>query len=227
MLINHDFSRRASVTPENYQWVCSPQAGVDRIMLDRIGEEKARATSIVRYHPNTTFPEHAHPDGEEIYVISGTFSEGDNDYPAGWYMRNPPDSTHRPASVEGAVIFVKLRQMGPGDNSHVRLDTNNPANWFSTPEGAICPLFENAHERVSLRRMSQGRSLTFSKADGGAEILLLEGQLSEGSIIYATGSWIRLPPDNNDCLVSGDSGAVFYLKTGHLKAIITAEGKAY
>jgi anti-sigma factor ChrR (cupin superfamily) len=48
MQVNSDFSLRASVTPDEYHWVSSPQAGVERVMLDRIGAEKARATSIVR-----------------------------------------------------------------------------------------------------------------------------------------------------------------------------------
>jgi anti-sigma factor ChrR (cupin superfamily) len=46
--VNADFSKRALVIPQDSDWVCSPESGVDRIMLDRIGEEVARATSIVR-----------------------------------------------------------------------------------------------------------------------------------------------------------------------------------
>ncbi|MDQ6191113.1 cupin domain-containing protein [Klebsiella pneumoniae] len=40
-------------------------------MLDRIGGEQARATSLVRYLPQTSFPEHQHPGGEEILVLEG------------------------------------------------------------------------------------------------------------------------------------------------------------
>ncbi len=82
MLVNADFSRRAIVTPQQYKWVASPQVGVERVMLDRLGGEEARATSIVRYGRNSSFPRHMHPEGEEILVLSGTFSEGDNHYPA-------------------------------------------------------------------------------------------------------------------------------------------------
>ncbi len=56
-------------------------------MLDRIGREQARATSLVRYAPDSVFPEHTHPGGEEILVLSGTFTENGTDYPAG---RTPP-----------------------------------------------------------------------------------------------------------------------------------------
>ncbi len=95
MLINHDFTRRVTVSCDDYYWVHSPQTGIDRVMLDRIGGEQARATSLVRYLPQTSFPEHQHPGGEEILVLEGQFSEGNRDYPAGWYLRNPPGSSHQ------------------------------------------------------------------------------------------------------------------------------------
>lgn len=42
-------------------------------MLDRVGEEKARATSLVRHAPGTWFPRH-HRVGEEILVLPGSGS---------------------------------------------------------------------------------------------------------------------------------------------------------
>ena len=51
MRLNADFSQRVTIGPEQYQWVESPVAGVQRMMLDRIGDEVARATSLVRYAP--------------------------------------------------------------------------------------------------------------------------------------------------------------------------------
>ncbi|MEE8305835.1 MAG: cupin domain-containing protein, partial [Gammaproteobacteria bacterium] len=56
--INADFSKRVVVRPSDYDWVNSPMPGVERMMLDRVGEEVARATSLVRYAPNTTFSPH-------------------------------------------------------------------------------------------------------------------------------------------------------------------------
>ena len=77
MRINADFSSRASLAPNAHQWVKSPQKGVERVMLDRIGAEKARATSLVRYAADSYFPHHLHPGGEEILVLSGIFSADD------------------------------------------------------------------------------------------------------------------------------------------------------
>ncbi len=47
----------------------SKEVKVDRMMLDRIGHEKARATSLVKYAPESAFPEHQHPLGEEVLIL--------------------------------------------------------------------------------------------------------------------------------------------------------------
>jgi anti-sigma factor ChrR (cupin superfamily) len=71
MLLNSDFSQRAIVTPDDYLWIPSPQPGVERVMLDRIGHEQARATSLVRYAPGSEFPAHSHPGGERFWCSRG------------------------------------------------------------------------------------------------------------------------------------------------------------
>jgi len=217
MLINADFTKRAELLPEKYEWVASPQGGVERVMLDRIGAEKARATSIVRYAESSHFPEHAHPGGEEILVLEGVFSEGDTDYPAGWYMRNPPGSAHQPSSEPGATIFVKLWQMPSTESGFVRVDTNDAANWTFLGTRKVCPLFAGNGEEVMLVRLVAGERLLVQEA-GGAELLVTEGNLAEESHIYIKGSWIRLPCGDRAEFVAGPVGATIYLKTGHLPA---------
>lgn len=215
MLIRADFSRRAAVAPQQYQWVASPQPGVERVMLDRIGGEKARATSIVRYAPGSCFPVHGHPGGEEILVLSGSFSEGGTSYPAGWYLRNPPGSSHQPSSEEGAVIFVKLWQMPTGETRSVRIDTRDASCWTIQGARASCPLFTGPGECVSIERLPAGARV-FSEPVGGVEMLVLEGSLHEGGQPYERGSWIRLPPGEHPACTAGAMGATVYLKTGHL-----------
>jgi hypothetical protein len=51
--VNADFSQRVIVRFEASEWVASPMPGVRRRMLDRIGAEVARATSIVRFEPGS------------------------------------------------------------------------------------------------------------------------------------------------------------------------------
>ena len=115
MRIHADFSQRAIVAPSADRWLNSPESGVDRFMLDRIGDEVARASSLVRYAPSSSFPRHLHPEGEEFLVLEGVFSDEHADYPGGTYVRNPPGSGHSPYSVDGCRIFVKLRQFDAED----------------------------------------------------------------------------------------------------------------
>ena len=82
MRINDDFTRPVIVHAGRQDWVPSPAAGVHRRMLFRIGEEKARATSIVRYAPASAFPCHTHTGGEEFVVLDGVFQDEHGDYPA-------------------------------------------------------------------------------------------------------------------------------------------------
>ena len=53
MELNADFSQRVAVHAAQLPWIPSPMAGVDRRMLDRIGDEVARAPTIVRYAPRS------------------------------------------------------------------------------------------------------------------------------------------------------------------------------
>ena len=228
MLINADFTCRASLAPEHYQWVSSPQNGVERVMLDRVGAEKARATSIVRYAPDSYFPHHLHPGGEEILVLSGTFSADNIDYPAGWYLRNPPNSGHQPYSKEGAVIFVKLWQMPAEEARYVAIDTNDAANWQKQGNRDVCHLFSDASEQVSLKRLNANEALFTGTVRGGAEILVLDGELIDDDMIdnaqtYTRGSWIRLPVGALPKIKAGAQGVTVYLKTGHLSHIIGAD----
>lgn len=111
MKINADLTQKAIDHAKKKEWIASPSPGVFRKMLDRDGEEVARATSLVLYHPDSHFPRHTHGGGEEFLVLEGVFSDEHADYPAGTYVRNPIGSSHEPFVKPGCVILVKLRQM--------------------------------------------------------------------------------------------------------------------
>ena len=216
ILLNSDFSQRAIATPDDYQWIPSPQPGVERLMLDRIGREQARATSLVRYAPGSKFPAHSHPGGEEILVLDGIFTENGVDYPAGWYLRSPDGSSHQPSSRDGTTIFVKLRQMSADERQPVRINTQEAANWHGQPQRQVCPLFSGASEIVQLQKLAPGERIFCAPLVGGAELILLQGEIRAPEGRYESGSWLRFPPGDMPALIATASGALFYLKTGHL-----------
>ena len=215
MLINADFSRRAAVSAQDFRWVSSPQAGVERVMLDRVGGEVARATSFVRYAAGSHFPRHVHGGGEEILVLEGTFSADAQHYPAGWYLRSPPGSSHQPFSEEGAMLFVKLCQMPPDERREVRIDTRSPASWVRRDGRQLCPLHESSHEKVWIERLQPGQPLDCSPVHG-MEMLVLDGALRVDDECFARPSWIRVPAGEQPRVAGDASGATLYVKTGHL-----------
>src|SRR5262249_54444959 len=96
--LNADFSARVAVHAAALPWTPSPIPGVERRMLARLGGEIARAPSIVRYAPGSSFSPPLHGGGEEFLVLDGVFEDEGGEYPAGFYVRNPPQSRHTPSS---------------------------------------------------------------------------------------------------------------------------------
>jgi len=112
--LNADFEQRVVMPPPREEdWVDSPMPGVTRRMLDRVGGEVARATSLVRYAPGSQFARHEHGGGEEILVLEGLFRYEDGEYPQGSWLCNPRWRRHTPfTGPEGALIYVKVGHIG-------------------------------------------------------------------------------------------------------------------
>lgn len=217
MEINADFTRRAAVHAAALPWVPSPMPGVERRMLDRVGGEVARATSIVQYAPESHFSAHTHDGGEEFLVLEGVFQDEHGDFPTGTYVRNPPTSRHTPGAEQGCVIFVKLWQFDPEDRTAVRTDT--AAAEAIPVEGrlgvAAIPLFSDAREDVRIETWAPGARIALD-VPGGFEALVIDGGFEEGGETFVRQSWLRLPAGARLEAVAGPEGARVWIKTGHL-----------
>ncbi|KGI79056.1 cupin [Oleiagrimonas soli] len=217
MQLHADLDLRACVDAYALPWTPSPAAGVERRMIERDGAEAARATSLVRYAPDSRFPSHAHPRGEEILVLEGTFGDEFGDYPPGTYLRNPPGSRHAPRTDEGCTIFVKLRHMHPQERERVVVDTAERAWRTSAVCGLrIMPLGGFRGERAALARLAPGTRVPTHRYAGGGEWLVLDGALRDDEGVYAAGTWLRLPCGTRQT-VSSDAGCTLFVKTGHLR----------
>lgn len=216
MRINDDLTLPVIVHAAQLPWASSPAAGVDRRMLFRIGEEVARATSIVRYVPRSAFPRHTHGGGEEIVVLDGVFQDEHGDYPAGSYFRNPPGTSHVPASNDGCTIFVRLWQFRAGDRAQIvrRPAEGRPLEPRSGAASAI-ELFDDGFENVRFESWLPGSPVTVENARG-LEMLVLAGRLSIGDQTLISQSWIRLPAGQALRAVSGAEGAKVWLKDAPL-----------
>ena len=125
MQINTDLSQKLALNCGELPWLASPQKGVERVMLERDGDEVARATSLVRYAPKSSFSRHQHDLGEEFLVLEGEFQDEHGQYPAGTYVKNPPGSSHTPFTDTGCTLFVKLRYLDPLDVERVVINTHS------------------------------------------------------------------------------------------------------
>jgi anti-sigma factor ChrR (cupin superfamily) len=221
MELNANFENRAAVHSAQEPWVASPMLGVDRRMLDRIGDEVARATTIVRYAPGSSFSAHTHTGGEEFLVLDGVFQDEHGDFPVGTYVRNPPTSAHTPSSAQGATIFVKLWQFDMEDRQPITIDTTAQTPLPVRDGVAQIPLFEDTQERVRIEVWDANVSV--SEADhNGFEALVIEGRFTEGGEFFTTGSWLRLPPNAPLSAVAGAEGVRLWVKSGHLANTPTA-----
>lgn len=215
-----DFGQRAVVAPPlPDDWLPSPLPGVTRHMLDRIGGEVARATSVVRYAPGSSFPRHMHGGGEEILVLEGSLSDEQGDYPAGTYLRNPPGTAHAPFSREGCTLFVKLWQFAPGDTQPLRVDTRIAA-WRQglVPGLSVMPLHEHDGISTALVRWAPQTRFNPHVHPGGEEILVLQGLFLDDQGEYPAGTWLRSPRWSRHAPYTGAGGALIYVKVGHLGA---------
>ena len=211
MLINADETVRALVHADALPWVPSPQGEVDRRMLARIGDEVALATTIVRYPKGAVFPSHTHELGEEYLVLDGVFQDETCDHPAGRYVRNPPGSQHTPRAQNGAVIFVKLRDFDPADRRFVNLDIDSvePHSDRQRPGVQVRDLHTDARETVSAETWTRDQRWQESFPHG-AELLVLQGHLTESGDALRAWSWLRLPAGASvDAQVTSDTATVW------------------
>lgn len=218
MNVNDDFTKRVVMHGESLAWEPSPMRGVDRRRLDRVNTDNDRVTTIVRYAPESSFSSHVHSGGEEFIVLDGVFEDDYGDWPAGSYIRNPPQSSHTPGSKHGCTIFVKLWQFHPDDRTFVH------ANRFklgavSEQDRAgvsVSPLYKDDRENVRFEQWEPSATIDIDSS-GGAEVFVLEGGFEQDGDTLIKHSWLRMPVGSNLTAVAGAEGASVWIKTDHLR----------
>ena len=195
------FARRAQaprvVFGAELPWQPSPSPLVWRKRLYHSGPPEAgTVTSIVRYDAGARFHGHGHPGGEEILVLSGTFSDERGDFPAGSYMLSPEGFSHAPFSVEGCLLFVKLRQY-PGLDREVVLANVGNGTWSERAPGVRSQtLYHSSRypELIRITELAAGTRLGALELPQGEEIFVLDGELEDEHGRYPAFTWLRFAP---------------------------------
>ncbi len=216
MKLHAQLSERVTVQHLDLPWVDAPVAGIQRRLLERDGGEVARATSVVKYAPGSRFPSHQHDLGEEIFVLEGELSDELGVYGPGSYIKNPPGSSHAPASASGCTLFVKLRHLLPHDQTRVVIDTTQAAWYPGLVSGLqVMPLSEFETDHTALVRWAPGTRFNPHRHYGGEEILVLDGVFEDEHGRYPAGTWLRSPHLSHHQPFSIE-GCTILVKTGHL-----------
>ena len=219
-VINGDLSVRAAADTTRMEWVPSPSGSVWRKRVHLVGPpESGQVTSVVRYEPKSRFPTHDHPEGEEILVLGGVFSDEHGDWPAGTYLLNPEGFRHTPFSDPGCLLFVKLRQFPGQGRRHVAIDTRKAA-WEPSPVPGVAhkALYRQAgfSDVMRLERWEPNADLGIVSHEQGAELFVLDGEFSDEAGTYAAGSWVRIPAGSQHRPRSAN-GCTLYVKMSGLQ----------
>lgn len=97
------------VKPQDMEWKPSQFEGIEIKVLYE-NKEAGEMTCLLRWQPGTTLPFHKHPEIEQSYVISGSFSDHDGICRAGEFVWRQPGSMHETHSAEGCVILAIYRK---------------------------------------------------------------------------------------------------------------------
>lgn len=216
MQLNNDFARVVVVNTADMPWQSASFSGVHYRMLEQIGAEGTRSTSVVRYEPGTHLPSHTHALGEEIIVLNGEFSDESGVYSSGTYIKNPPGLTRTPFSATGCTLFIKQGHLQPDDFERVLVDVHNSA-WRPGMVGglSVMPLSEFKGEHSALVKWQSGTVFNPHRHWGGEEIYVLDGVFEDEHGRYPAGTWLRSPHLSQHAPFSKE-GCTIFVKVGHL-----------
>jgi hypothetical protein len=232
--VNADLARRAVVNAGAMPYSPSPWIpGIGRKFLDRHGNGQfVPSTSVVSFATGVKDPYHAHPHGEEFYVLGGVFTDHTGDYLPGFYVRHPIRWCHAPyvdMRHEDAVVWVKVSQIALEDEPIVVIDTRDMTlpGWrdLAGTKGQVhaLPLYssDRSGERVWIELWEPGTERLVAQPTGGEEVFVIAGVLEENGVTHPAQTWIRNPVAGAGALWhrASATGCKLLRKSGHLPMV--------
>jgi hypothetical protein len=232
--VHSDLTERVVVQSASLPWSPSPWIpGINRKFLDRYGNGQfVPSTSVVSFGTGVRDPYHAHPHGEEFFVLDGVFTDHTGDYLPGFYVRHPIRWCHAPyvdMRNSAAVVWVKVSQIAEEGEPIIVKDTSDLdlADWRDRPcvEGKIrvLPLYDSPRtgEWVWIELWKPRTRNVVAQPAGGEEIFVLSGSLVENGAVHPTHTWIRNPVKSAGTLWhrAAPEGCKLLVKSGHLPMV--------
>ncbi|CAJ1340055.1 unnamed protein product [Effrenium voratum] len=221
--LNSDKSQSCLVNTDTIDWIQTAAGGVRRKMIERLGGEVARATTVVSFEPNASFPSHRHEGGEEFIVLEGDWFDDWATQPSYTYVRNYIGSRHTPRiGPKGCTILVKLCQMSTEqtepDHSQWDISSSNPS-WRRSPNGRReLRVYESPFEEVHFERWEPHQTGQVEVDGAGEEVFVVEGCFVDELGEHRRWSWCRTAEARRLTRRAGPEGCLLYIKSRHLKS---------
>ena len=88
-------------------WRETPYPGV-RFKKLEFEPPAGRSTVLLRFAPGARYGAHAHPQGEQYFVLSGSVEDSGEVWTEGAYVHHASGSRHAPYSSQGCLLFVTM-----------------------------------------------------------------------------------------------------------------------
>lgn len=222
--LNADKCKSCLVNTDAVEWLETGAPGVARKLIERVGGEVARATSIVRFGPDRAFPAHTHGGGEEFLVLQGAWNDEWAVQPKYSYVRNYIGSRHAPTmGPDGCTILVKLRQMchEHREPEHTQWDfSSSSQGWRPCDQikgRLLLDVYKSPVETVHFERWPPKSSGAIEVPKHGEEVFVVEGSMSDDLGEHRLWSWARNSVAGQVLQrEAGPEGCLLYIKSGHL-----------
>lgn len=213
--VNSNFSIPVIVKTNLYDWHVKNKTGIVRKRLEYVSVDGPRLTSLVQYPAGLTFKKCSHKRGEEFLVLSGDYSNEENAYRAGSYVRNPPGMKFASSTEHGCTLLFKTGHFQKMDQTQLVINAHDyNDSWVSAgvPGVSRFELHQFLDESVHLYQIRPQCWITFKQYAHGIELLVCEGSVTVAGIKYTAGSWFRYPPHSRIKITSVSNVCLFVKK---------------
>jgi len=218
--VNADPNQVAVVNTNEMPWEKTEYPGISRKVLEFVNDpRKGRETSLLKFEPGAKLPTETLVDRMDLFVIEGSYEDGNGQYGQHTFIRNQPGYTHTPSSKSGCVLYVKWRvPIRPGGQRLV-VDAKT-AQWTAFPHrGAdVLHLYPNADgiETGRIGNVHPNRRIPSHDHSIGEETFVLKGCLSDEYAAYGAGMWFRMPCGKPHAPFTEADGCMMLIREGDL-----------
>lgn len=219
--INAECEELVIIRPDDMTWETTGQAGVSRIVLERVNDDKrGRETALVRLEPGTKLPQEILSTRMEIFVVDGGFSDGHGEYEARTFIMNPPGTPYTAASRDGCTLYVK-RLNGFEKNDDRVVTALSAAEWtpFGHRVAEVVHFYKDEQREVTARVGNVFPNAQVMEHDhpGGEEVLILDGVFKDQFGDGVPGTWLRYPIGLAHAPFTENDGALIYIRDGDVR----------